>query len=138
MKCPSAAEIARRYVKYAPGRFERFQDGIRNPSKEWEKETKDAEPNYEEGVKKAIARKAFGKGVDACGTAGQQKATIEKGLVRWPEGIRIGEPKMKAGMEDVVKTLEATTLPPKYPKGDPRNIERVRAVAVALHKMKTG
>ena len=134
----SASKIAEKWARVTPGRTVDFEEGVRNPRKDWGKNTLEAEGRYEEGIKQAISRKAFGKGVTKTGTAGQQAATIEKGLARWPEGVRIAEPKMATGMEKVVKTLEATTLPPKFPKGDPRNLERVRVTNVALHKMKTG
>lgn len=135
MKCPSAAEIARRFVKYAPGRFDRFQDGIRNPSMDWEKETKAAEGNYEDGVKKAMGRKAFGKGVTKCGTARQMAKTVQN-EGRWTEGIEGAETEMTSAMGPVVAVLTATTLPPSFPKGDPRNYKRVEAVGTALRKAK--
>lgn len=135
MQCPSAAEIARRFVKYAPGREDRYKEGIRNPGEDWEKRTKDAEPNYEDGVKKAILRKAFGKGVTKCGTARQQAKTIQNEN-RWTEGIEGAEVEMTTAMQGVVTVLSAITLPPSYPKGDPRNYKRVEAVGTALRKAK--
>lgn len=135
MFMPSAAEIASRFVKYAPGRFDRFADGIRNPGRDWEKETKAAEGNYEEGVKKAIARKAFGKGVTKAGTAKQQQKTIQNEN-RWVEGIEGAESTMVKAMEPVVAVMAAVTLPPAYAKGDPRNYDRVKAIGTALRKAK--
>lgn len=135
MKCKSAADIARSFVRYAPGRAAEYEAGVRAPAKDWGKETADAEPNYEEGVKKAIGRKAFGKGVKKCGTAKQQSQTI-KNLNRWSEGIEGAEDVMAAAMEPVVRVIEATTLPKRYPKGDDRNYDRVKAVGQALRKAK--
>jgi len=135
MKTPTAQQIAARFVKYAPGRSDRFEEGVRNPSKDWEKETAEAEPNYEAGVKAAINRKAFGKGVKKCGTARQQDRTI-KNLARWGEGIMGAEAEMAAAMEPVVRVLEGVTLPPRYPTGDPRNYERPKAIGTALRKAK--
>lgn len=135
MKVPSAAEIARRFVRYAPAREDRFEFGVRNPDLDWEKETADSEPNYEEGVKKAITRKAFGKGVRKCGTARQQERTI-RNIPRWAEGIVGSEDDMAKAMAPVVTILEAVKLPERYPKGDPRNYKRVEAVGMALRKAK--
>lgn len=135
MKVPSAANIAARFVKYAPGREDRFEEGVRNPGEDWEKNTKDAEKNYEEGIQKAIGRKAFGKGVAKCGTARQQSQTI-KNLRRWVEGIQGAEDTMAAAMGPVVSVLEGITLPPKYPKGDPRNYERNKIIGTTLRKAK--
>lgn len=136
MKCPSASVIAARFVKYAPQRADRYDDGVRNPAEDWEKQTKDAEPNYEKGVTAAIARKAFGKGVAKCGTSRQQAKTIVKGIPRWVEGISGAEVDMEKAMGPVVSVIEATTLPPRYPTGDVRNYERSKAVGMALRKAK--
>lgn len=135
MSVPSAVEIARRFVKYTPAREDRFEDGVRDPAKDWEKETSESEPNYEKGVTEAIKRKAFGKGVKRCGTARQQAKTILN-LPRWTEGIQNSAADMAAAMEPVVRVLESVKYPQKYPKGDPRNYERVKAVGMALRKAK--
>ena len=136
MKCPSAATIAQRFVKYAPQRQDRYEDGVRNPAEDWEKETKAAEANYEKGVQGGIARKAFGKGVTKCGTARQQAKTIMKGIPRWVEGISGAEADMATAMGPVVSVIEGTTLPPRYPTGDARNYDRSKAVGMALRKAK--
>jgi len=135
MDCPDAQEIARRFVAYAPGSSDRYEDGVRNPGKDWEKETSEAEGNYEEGIKKAISRKAFGKGVKKCGTARQKEKTI-RNLSRWSEGIQGAEADMATAMESVVTVMRAIKLPPSYPKGDDRNYARNKAVGVALRKAK--
>ena len=136
MKCPSASVIAARFVKYAPQRADRFDEGVRNPTEDWAKNTADAEPNYDKGVTAAIARKAFGKGVKKCGTARQQAKTIDPGIPRWSEGISGAEADMSKAMESVVAVITATTLPPRYPTGDDRNYERSKAVGKALRKAK--
>lgn len=138
MDCPTAQAIAKKWARVTPERTEDYEDGVRNPKRDWAQETAAAEDNYEEGVKKAITRKAFGKGVKKTGTAKQQQKSIEKGIPRFGEGVRVAENDMAAGMEPVVRTLTALTLPKRYAKGDPRNLERVKVVADALHKMKIG
>lgn len=135
---PSARSIAAKWARVTPEREPDYEAGVRNPRRDWEQGAAAAEDAYEDGVKKAIARKAFGKGVHRTGTAGQQRKTIEKGLPRWGEGVRLAEDDMANAMEDVVRVLEGISLPKRYPKGDPRNIERVKVINVALHKMKIG
>jgi len=134
----TAKWIAAKWARVTAERTVDYEEGVRKPSKDWEKETTDAEGRYEEGIKASIARKAFGKGVRRVGTAKQKSATILKGIARWPEGVRVAEPDMEKGMQPVVSVLEALELPKRYPTGDPRNIDRVKAIAAALHKMKTG
>lgn len=135
MDCPSASEIARRFVTFAPARAPRYEEGVRNPTKDWATETKKAEGNYEDGVKKGIARKAYGKGVGKCGTEKQKSQTI-KNIPRWVEGIEGAEDIMAAAMEAVVSVIKSITLPPAYPKGDDRNYKRVEVVGKALRAAK--
>lgn len=138
MIVPSAIKIASKWARVTPDRIDDYESGVRNPLRDWETETAAAEDNYEAGIKASIARKAFGKGVKKVGTAKQKLASIKKGIPRWPEGVRGAEDDMKKGMEPVVAVLAALDLPKRYPAGDPRNIERVKAIQQALHKLKTG
>lgn len=138
MQVKSASEIAKKWARVTPERTQDYEDGVRNPLKDWETETVAAEERYEEGVKAGISRKAFGKGVKKAGTSKQKSKSILKGIPRWPEGVRGAESDMQAGMEPVVKVLEGLTLPKRYATGDPRNIKRVEVIQQALHKLKTG
>lgn len=138
MEVKDAAAIARKWVRVTSERTEDYEEGVRNPAKDWMKETIDAEGRYETGIKDSILRKAFSKGVKKVGTAKQQAKTILKGIIRWPEGVRGAEDDMRTGMEPVVAVLRALKLPERYATGDPRNIRRVEAIQQALHKMKTG
>ncbi|MQY78065.1 MAG: hypothetical protein GH151_02550 [Bacteroidetes bacterium] len=138
MVVPSASKIAEKWGRVTPDRVTDYEEGVRNPLKDWEIETFLAESRYEAGIKSAMARKAFGRGVKKVGTAKQQKKSIEKGIPRWPEGVRGAVDDMEKGMEPVVKVLEGIKLPERYETGDPRNIDRVKVIQQALHKMKTG
>ncbi|KKL00836.1 hypothetical protein LCGC14_2628470 [marine sediment metagenome] len=138
MQVKSASEIAKKWARVTPERTQDYEDGVRNPLHDWEAETLAAEDRFEEGIKLAIQRKAFSKGVKKAGTAKQKSKTILKGIPRWPEGVRGAEADMQAGMEPVVKVLEALVLPKRYATGDPRNIDRVKVIQQALHKLKTG
>lgn len=136
MITPSASEIAAKWARVTPDRVTDYEAGVRSPDRDWAEETADAEDRYEDGIKQAMTRKAFGKGVKRTGTAAQQAATIQKGIPIWGERVRMAEDKMRDGMEDVVRTLTALQLKPRYATGDPRNLDRVKQVAEALHKMK--
>lgn len=138
MDVPTAREIAKKFVRVTSQRTEDYEEGVKNPRVDWAKATGDAEDRYEDGVKKAIQRGAFGKGVTRCGTDRQKQKTIEKGVPIWGDRIMLAEDDMAAAMEPVVKVLSGITLSPAYTKGDPRNIKRVTDVTEPLHKMKIG
>ena len=67
MIVPSAELIAKKWARVTPERTEDYDEGVRNPKKNWETETLAAESNYEKGVVSAIARKGFGRGVKKAG-----------------------------------------------------------------------
>ena len=138
MEVRSASAIAKKWARVTPERTVDYEEGVKNPRRDWATETLAAESRYEDGIKAAMSRKAFGKGVSRVGTAKQKAKTILKGFTRWPEGVRVAQSDMEAGMKPVVDVLKNLTLPPRYATGDPRNIERVKVIQQALHKMKTG
>ena len=135
-KIRDISKIAGKYAEVTPLRAPQYEAGVKDPKKDWENETKAAEPNYEEGVKAAIARKAFGKGVDKAGTEAWAEGAITKGTPRYGPGVTAGAPKYATNFAPYRDVIEKTVLPKRYPKGDPRNIERVAAIAKALRTKK--
>uniref|UniRef100_A0A6H1ZVI7 Uncharacterized protein n=1 Tax=viral metagenome TaxID=1070528 RepID=A0A6H1ZVI7_9ZZZZ len=137
-KIRSSAEIAGKWQKVTPQRTDEYKSGVENPREDWATNTAAAETRYNEGVQAAIAQKRFGSGVKKTGTKGWQDKTAKVGPGRWAEGVREGGDAYAEGFEPFRKTIENTVLPQKYAKGDPRNIQRVAAIADALHKKKIG
>jgi len=136
METKTASAAAEKWARVTPDRQADYEEGVRNPRKDWAIETFAAESRYEDGIKASISRKAFGRGVKRTGTGKQMEATIAKGIPVWPERIRMSEESYRVGFEPYENELKAIKLPPRYPAGDPRNIERVKAVTTGLHKKK--
>lgn len=113
-----------------------FEDGIKNPRRSWEDATSEAEDNYEKGIQDAIADKRFGKGVRDAGDAKWSKNALEKGPTRFAEGVRLAESEFASGIAPYIQVIENTVLPPRFPKGDPRNLDRVRVMSEALRQAK--
>lgn len=137
-KIKSAAEIAAKWARVTPQRTADYEQGVRNPTKDWALATEAAEDNYKTGVTKAAQEGRFGKGVKAAGTSKWQRKTLEKGPNRFAEGVAISEPEFQAGFDPFREVIANTVLPPRFPKGDPRNIDRVKVMAAALRKKKVG
>jgi len=135
-KIKALADIATKWTRVTPGRTQDFREGISAPRKDWASQTSAAEGAYTEGVTKAASEGRFGKGVKARGTAGWQEKTLTKGVNRWGEGVRGATQDFQNGFAPFHKVVESTTLPPRGAKGDPRNIDRVAAIANALHSRK--
>lgn len=134
----SISELAEKYKRVTPGRRTDYENGIAKPKADWASETTAAEGAYEGGVQEAISAKRFGKGVAAKGTAGWQADTKQKGPERWATGIGYGSPKYATNFAPFADVIGRTQLPPKYAKGDPRNFDRVAAIANALRAAKVG
>lgn len=117
---------------------EDYRAGVSDPKKDWATETKAAEPRYKEGVIKAANEGRFGRGVAEAGTEKWKNATITKGVERWGPGVSAAAPEYAKGMGKVLSAIQSATLPPRYPAGDERNIERVRAINKAVHNAVKG
>jgi len=115
-----------------------YEAGVRSPKEDWATEAAAAEPAYEAGVSAAIAKKLFSKGVKAAGTAKWQSRAIAKGVGRYPEGVRVAKPDYSSGFGPYRDEIERITLPARGPRGDPKNIERVKRIADALFKKRVG
>jgi len=131
-------QIAEKWSRVTPQRAQDFERGVREPVRDWATAAAGAEGSFRDGVQAAAREGRFGRGVRRAGTEKWQRKTLEKGPARFSEGVAVSAPDFQAGFEPFRRTIEATELPPRFPKGDPRNIERVRVIAAALNKAKTG
>lgn len=113
-----------------------YEAGVANPRADWKNATLQAAPQYEAGVQAAIQQKRFQTGVESAGTAKWQENAMTKGPARWAEGINVSGNAFESGFAPYRAVIERTALPPRGPKGSPQNIQRVAAVANALHKEK--
>jgi len=136
-KIRSASDIANKWKRVTPGRTEDYRLGVESPKKDWEDETVRAEGTYKEAVIKAANEGRFGKGVKEAGTSKWKEGALLKGTLRWGPGIEMGKDNYEKGFAPYRDVIEKVVLPKRYPKGDPRNLERVKAIANALHKAKT-
>jgi len=132
----SLDRISNKWARVAAVSQPEFEEGVRNPRADWAEQTRNAEGNYERGVQAAIQRKSFGKGVAKAGTAKWQERTLTKGPARWAEGIQQSRSAFETGFAPYREVIQRTQLPPRGPKGDPKNIQRVAVLADALHQEK--
>ncbi len=130
----SASDIAAKWSRVTPQRTDDYEQGVRNPKRDWEQATLEAADRQAEGVQQAIQEQRFQKGVAKAGTAKWQKGATQKGPQRWSQGVQLGADEYEAGFAPFRDVIEYTDLPPRVPAGDPRNIERTKAMAEALHR----
>lgn len=135
-KIRSINEIAGKWTEVTPGRHTQYKAGVERPKESWMAQTLAAADSYVEGVQASIAAGRFPRGVTDAGDEKWKRKTLVVGVPRWPTGVRAAGPDYSKGFSPYRDVIEATTLPGRYAKGDPRNYDRVVAMGSALHAAK--
>jgi len=130
--------IREKYGRVAPTRVTDYQAGVAAPRRDWAGATRAAADAYAQGVQAAIAAGMFEKGVAEAGSEKWSRKTLSVGVPRWAPGITAGLQDYETGFAPFHAVIARTTLPPRGPRGDPRNLERVAVIARALHDAKIG
>jgi hypothetical protein len=110
-----------------------YADGVQNPKEDWETATKRAEATYKTAVTAAANAGRFGKGVTKAGNAKQVNNSLTKGVARYGTGVAGATTEYAQGVAPFLEIIQRTNLPPRGPKGDAANINRVATLAAALH-----
>jgi len=134
----SLAAIRDKWTRVTPGRIEDYKIGIQNPKRDWEEETLEAKGNWKAGVDAAAAKGLFEKGVKAAGTGKWKEKALKKGPGRFAEGVYIAGDDYAEGFKPYREAIAAVDLGPRFPRRDPRNLERVKRVVDALIATKLG
>lgn len=124
--------IAKKWADVTPLRADDYAAGIASPRRSWSAATKAAEPSYEAGVKAAMTRHAFGKGVSKAGDEKWSRKATVNGVRNWGPGVAEAKGDYAAGFAPYQAAIAACVLPPRYARRDPRNLARVKAIVDAL------
>ncbi len=134
----SLSAIGDKWTRVTPGRTEDYKLGIQNPRRDWEEETLAAAGNYKAGVDAAHTKGLFAKGVAKAGTSKWKEKALKKGPGRFAEGVYLAGADYEKGFAPYHAAIERVDLGPRFPKRDPRNLERVRKIVDALIAEKVG
>ena len=132
------SNIRDKWTRVTPMRTEDYKLGIQNPRRDWATETEASKDNWKAGIDAAASKDLFAKGVAAAGTKKWKDKALKKGPGRFAEGVYIAGPDYEKGFSPYHAAIEAVDLGPRFPRRDPRNIERVKRVVDALIKAKLG
>jgi len=135
-KIKDLGRISKKYIDVASTAGPQYEDGVRNPRKDWAQATMAAEDSYKAGVTAAANAGRFGKGVRKAGTAKQQQGCITKGVSRYGPGVALAKGAYEQGFAPYHQVISSTQLPQRFARRDPRNLLRVAAIANALGKKK--
>lgn len=134
----SMAAISEKWTRVTPQRTTDYQKGIENPRRDWETETTAARDNWKAGVDAAAAKGLFVKGVSEAGTKKWKEKSLAKGPGRFAEGVALAGPDYERGFAPYREAISRVDLGPKFPRRDPRNLDRVKKVVNALVAEKLG
>jgi len=129
-------QIADKWKRVTPQRTQDYEQGVQQPRRDWAQSTANASDRYKEGIQSAINRGAFAKGVTNAGSGKWQEKTLAKGPNRFAEGVAQSGGDYEDGFAPYHQVISSTTLPPRFPTGDDRNIQRVSVLNKALRKKK--
>lgn len=128
----SMSAIRDKWTRVTPGRVEDYKLGIQNPRRDWADETAAAADTWKQGVDKAAAAGLFEKGVVEAGTKKWQDKALKVGPGRFAEGVYIAGPDYERGFAKYREAIQRVDLGPRFPRRDPRNLERVKRIVDAL------
>lgn len=128
----SLSSIRDKWTRVTPGRTEDYKLGIQNPRRDWATEALAGKENWKAGVDAAAAKDLFAKGIDKAGTAKWRDHALKKGPGRFAEGVYIAGPDYESGFKPFHDAISRVDLGPRFPKRDPRNLNRVKLIVDAL------
>jgi hypothetical protein len=137
MRVKPLASIADKWSSRAQGASQAYKDGV-SASTDWAAATAASATNWQAGVTAAASDGRFEKGVTAAGNATWQSGAINKGASRYGPGVGLAKDKFSSGFSKYAQVLTSLSLPARFPKGDPQNVQRVQAVVTALRNAKLG
>lgn len=134
----SMGVIQEKWTRVTPQRTEDYSKGIQAPKRDWATETVAAKANWKAGIDAAAAKDMFAKGVTAAGTGKWKTKASTLGPGRFAEGVSQAGGDYAKGFAPFQAAIAACDLGPKFPRRDPRNLDRVKKVVTALVEAKQG
>lgn len=138
MQVKDAGSVAKKWAARAGAAGGDYSTGVQSPRVDWAQATESAANSWAQGTAQAAANGSFSKGVAKAGTDKWKRKASGVGAARYTQGVGAAQPDFQNAIAPVLQVLSTVTLPPRAPKGDPSNLQRVAAINTALRKMKVG
>ena len=134
----SMAAITDKWTRVTPTRTEDYKSGVTNPKRDWATEATAGKTNWKAGIDAAANKDMYAKGIAAAGSAKWKSKALAKGPGRFAEGVYGAGPDYSKGFAPYQAAIAAVDLGPKFPRRDPRNLDRVKKVVDAVVAAKVG
>ena len=125
--------IADKWARRSGAASPEYAAGVASPARDWARETAASNNAYQAGVQEAISGGRFVRGVGRAGTAKWQSKSQTLGAPRYGAGVAASKADYSTAFAPFASVISAVSLPEKGARGASGNLERVRAVADALH-----
>jgi len=130
------SEVQAKWGDVTPGRAKYYKSGVEKNTN-WQDRTKDSKDLYGAAIAAPDIPDRYAFGIEKTGLSGWKKKTVEKGVPVWANRVRMYAPDFGKEFADYYNELGALkgSKPERFPKGDPRNLERVGHYATGLRKL---
>ena len=136
IKVKDPATVSAKWSTRAQGAVNDYKAGVQSPKQSQNAAAIAAAPLWQQAVTSPAALNAFQAGLRAAGEQGWLNGALNKGAARYPGGITAGVGKFSANITPFLQAIAGLSLPAKGIRGSAQNIQRVAAVASALHSLK--
>jgi len=132
----SATQIAEKWGRVTPQRAAEYEEGVRNPLRDYAEGAIKANDAWKSGTQAAIQADRFVAGVRRTGTAKWQAKAATLGTQRFGPGVQLAQGDYERGFAPFAEAIQRVTLPPRGPRRSPQNLQRVKAIVDALSAAK--
>jgi hypothetical protein len=109
-----------------------YEAGVKSPKEPWMEEAIKAKPTYKAAVTAPETPELFERGIKRAGKERWETMALKKGADRFVPGIELSEPYYRGQMTDILSEIERISIPERAPRGDIRNLDRVKNIFVGL------
>ena len=128
----SLAETQRKWGEVTPARSQEYGVNAAAAGSRWEQATLGAAANYGAAVRAGNIEARQSAGVRRAGAAKYSRKIRDVGAGRFGSGVAAAVTDFGAAVSPYLQAIAGVDLPPRRPRGDPGNYQRVNAVGTTL------
>ena len=104
---------------------ERYRRGASGKGGKWQTGAGAAEQNFQEGIQRALATKAFSKGVSEAGASAYDQGVANKGVNNWGTGLQVSGDKYARKTGKYAALWNQPLATPRGAKRSASNLKRM-------------
>lgn len=136
IKVKDPTTVANKWSARAQGAVNDYAAGAASPKQSQSASAIASADLWQQAVTGPGAKSAFTSGLSKAGDQGWLNGVNTKGKARYAGGITAGMTKFQTNIAPFLQAIAGVNLPPKGLRGSAQNIQRVAAIAAALHSLK--